>query len=114
MKSKINLIVAAGVLSIGFGSAALAAGDHGQHGASAPAASSAAAAMTAGEVRKIDLDQGKVTIKHDAIVNLDMPAMTMVFRAQSPDLLKDLQVGDKVQFHAESVNGAILVTNIQK
>lgn len=114
MKSKLSMIVAAGLLSLGFAGASLAAGDHAQHGGAAAAPSAAAAAMTAGEVRKVDLDQGKVTLKHEPIANLDMPAMTMVFRAQSPELLKDLQVGDKVRFHAESVSGALLVTHIQK
>lgn len=112
MKSKLSMLVVAGAFAVGFGSTGFAAGDHAGHGAAA--SSTSAAAMTSGEVRKVDLDQGKVTIKHDPIANLDMPSMTMVFRAQSPDLLKNLQVGDKIRFHAESVNGAITVTHIQK
>lgn len=72
-----------------------------------------AAALTSGEVRKVDREQGKVTIKHEAIANLDMPAMTMVFRAQKPELLKDLNVGDKIRFHAESAGGALVVTQIE-
>lgn len=69
--------------------------------------------MTAGEVRKVDVDQAKVTLKHEAIANLDMPPMTMVFRAQSADMLKNLKPGDKVRFHAETSGGAIVVTHIQ-
>lgn len=103
----------AGVLSIA-GAAALAAGDHGQHASSGGKTTAGSAmVMTAGEVRKVDSTQSKVTLKHEAISNLDMPAMTMVFRVQKPEMLKDLKVGDKVRFHAESVDGAITVTHLQ-
>jgi Cu/Ag efflux protein CusF len=112
MKSKLSVMVAAGVLSLGFAGASLAQ-DHSQRGG-VMTASSGTAAMTTGEVKKVDLEQRKVTIKHGAITNLDMPAMTMVFRAQSPDLLKGLNAGDQISFRAESVNGAMLVTQIQK
>jgi Cu(I)/Ag(I) efflux system periplasmic protein CusF len=110
MKSKLNLFVAAGTLMLALGSA-YASQDHAQHVAGAAAASTA---MTAGEVRKVDADQGKVTLKHEPIANLDMPAMTMVFRVAQPELLKDLKAGDKVQFRAESVGGALVVTQLQK
>ncbi len=70
-------------------------------------------AMTEGEVRRIDLAAGKLTIRHGAIVNLDMPAMTMSFRVKDPAMLKELKVGDKIRFVAESVNGAALVTRIE-
>jgi Cu(I)/Ag(I) efflux system protein CusF len=73
----------------------------------------AEASLTAGEVRKVDAAQGKVTIRHEPIANLDMPAMTMVFRAEKPELLKDLKAGDKVRFRAESREGALLVTQIR-
>ena len=69
--------------------------------------------MTEGVVQKIDPVAGKVTLKHDAIVNLDMPAMTMVFRAQPPSLLNAVKVSDTVKFHAERINGALTVTAIQ-
>lgn len=69
--------------------------------------------LTAGEVRKIDAEQGKLTIKHAAIDNLQMPAMTMVFKADKPELLKDLKAGDKIRFRAESVAGAFVVTDVQ-
>lgn len=104
--------LAAGVLSIA-GALAFAAGE-GQHAASgAKATAGSAMVMTAGEVRKIDNAQSKVTLRHEAIANLDMPAMTMVFRVQKAEMLKDLKVGDKVRFHAESVDGAITVTHLQ-
>lgn len=82
------------------------------HAAEEPAKSAAAVAMTDGEVRKIDRDAGKVTLRHGPIVNLDMQGMTMSFRVANPAMLDGLNVGDKVRFIAERVNGAILVTRI--
>ena len=67
-----------------------------------------------GTVEKVDTAQGKITIDHGPIKNLDMEAMTMVFRAQDPNLLKGLKAGDKVQFTADRVNGQISVTSIKK
>lgn len=104
-----KLMWAAGALVLGMSAGAFAATAGDVQVAAAPAA----ATLTAGEVRKVDLEQGKVTIKHDPIVNLDMPAMTMVFRAEKPELLKNVKVGDKIRFHAESVGGALVVTQIE-
>ena len=72
-----------------------------------------AAPTTDGEVRKVDKEQGKVTLKHGPIANLDMPGMTMVFKVADPRMLDSLKEGDKVKFTAEKVNGAITVTEIQ-
>ena len=70
--------------------------------------------MTKGVISRIDEASGKVGIKHEAIDNLKMPAMTMVFRVADPALLKDLKVGDPVRFHAENPAGKLTVTAIQK
>jgi Cu(I)/Ag(I) efflux system periplasmic protein CusF len=67
-----------------------------------------------GTVEKVDTAQGKITIDHGPIPNLDMEAMTMVFRAQDPTLLKGVKAGDKVQFTADRVKGQISVTSIKK
>ncbi|MGL6570959.1 copper-binding protein [Aeromonas caviae] len=71
-------------------------------------------AMTQGVISRIDAANGKVGIKHEAIDNLKMPAMTMVFRVADPALLQDLKVGDAVRFHAENPAGKLTVTAIQK
>jgi len=76
------------------------------------AAASAQAAE--GEVRKIDRAQAKVTIAGSEVKNLDMPAMTMVYRARPPKLLEGLAVGDRVEFSAEKVDGQYVVTAIRK
>ncbi|WKB54748.1 copper-binding protein [Eleftheria terrae] len=78
------------------------------------ASGAALAQMTEGEVRKIDKDNGKITIKHGEIKNLDMPPMSMVFKAEPAGLLDKVQVGDKVRFRAEKVGGTYTVTAIEK
>src|SRR4051812_48969246 len=69
-----------------------------------------------GEVKKIDEAAGKITLKHGPIKNLDMDedSMTMVFRVQDPAMLKQVQVGDKVQFEAERAAAGITITKMQK
>ena len=79
-----------------------------------PSLSSAQAPMIDGEVTRIDAAQGKITLRHGPIRNLDMDSMTMVFRVQDPAVLKQLKVKDKVKFEADRVNGQITVTRIQK
>ena len=78
----------------------------------------AAAAQTAtitGEVRKIDTGAGKITLKHGPAPSLGMDmGMTMVYRVKDPSLLKQVKVGDKVQFEAESSDGGLTVTSLQK
>ncbi len=67
-----------------------------------------------GEVRKIDKSQGKLTVKHGPIKNLDMDQMTMVFRVKDPKMLDSIAVGDQVLFEADRVNGQITITTIKK
>lgn len=82
--------------------------------AAAPAATIAAAApMADGEIRKVDMEAKKVTIKHGEIKNLDMPGMTMVFQVKDPAMLNKVKAGDKIKFSAEKAGGAIVVTDIQ-
>lgn len=75
---------------------------------------SAQAAPVHGQVTKIDQAQGKITLKHGPITNLEMDAMTMVFVAADPAALKTVKVGDKVKFEADRVNGRLTVTRIEK
>jgi Cu/Ag efflux protein CusF len=72
------------------------------------------AQMVDGEVTKIDTAQGKITLRHGPIKNLDMDSMTMVFRVQDPEMLKQVKVKDKVKFEADRVDGRLTVTKIQK
>jgi Cu/Ag efflux protein CusF len=81
--------------------------------ATVPQASAPAADMTDGEVRKINKDARKITLKHGEIKNLDMPGMTMVFQVKDSAMLEQVKVGDKVKFVAEKSGGALVVTEIQ-
>ena len=68
-----------------------------------------------GQVTKVDTSAGNVTIKHGPIKKLDMDqGMTMVFHAQDPEMLKAVKAGDKIKFDAESVNGQLTLTKIEK
>ncbi len=67
-----------------------------------------------GEVIRIDEETGRVTLRHELIPNLDMRAMTMVFRIENPSLLAGLKVGDRVTFEAVRVGGTITVTKLDK
>jgi Cu/Ag efflux protein CusF len=69
--------------------------------------------LSDGEVRKVDKKAKRITIKHGPLANLDMPAMTMVYRVKDPALLDQVKAGDKVKFHAEKVGRAFTVTKIQ-
>lgn len=69
--------------------------------------------MTEGEVRKIDKDAGKITLKHGPITNLNMPGMTMAFRTADPAILDQIKEGDKVKFHVEKINGILTITHIE-
>jgi Cu(I)/Ag(I) efflux system protein CusF len=76
-------------------------------------AQTATSDMTEGEVRKVDMDARKITLKHGPIKNLDMPGMTMVFQVKDAALLDKVKAGDKVRFSAEQQQGAIVVTAIE-
>lgn len=73
----------------------------------------AAADMADGEVRKVDKENKKITLKHGVIKNLDMPGMTMVFGIKDAAMLDNLKAGDKVKFKAEQAGSAFVVTDIQ-
>ena len=83
----------------------------------APAASAAmppsTGAMTDGEVRKVDKENRKITLKHAEIKNLEMPGMTMVFQVKDAAMLDTVKQGDKIMFKAEKAGGALVITQIQ-
>ena len=96
MKTQLKTLFALIALALALPLSALAAGD-----------------MTDGEVRKIDLEAGKLTLKHGEIKNLEMPGMTMVFVVKDKAMLDKLKPGDKVQFKAINEGGKFTVTEIQ-
>jgi Cu/Ag efflux protein CusF len=85
--------------------------DHASHH---PTILAQAGALTDGEIRRVDKEAKKLTIKHGPIQSLDMPAMTMVFLVKDPAMLDQVKAGDKIRFQAEKVGGAYTVTRIEK
>ena len=71
------------------------------------------AAMTDGEVRKVDKKAGKVTIKHGPLTNLGMPGMTMAFRVKDPAMIEQVKKGDKIKFVADKIGGTFTVTKLE-
>lgn len=72
-----------------------------------------AAEFTKGTVKKIDAKAKKVTLIHEELKSLDMPAMTMVFRVKDDALLEKLKEGASVEFVAERVDGKLTVTEVK-
>lgn len=77
------------------------------------AASAQAAEFTKGTVKKLDTSAKKVTIAHEDLKNLDMPAMTMVFRVKDEAILAKLKEGAAIEFVADRVDGKLTVTEIK-
>jgi Cu/Ag efflux protein CusF len=85
------------------------------HEAKAGAAPSAKAGLLSdGEVRRVDKDAQKITVRHGPLPDLDMPnPMTMVYRVKDPAMLDRVKAGDKVKFQAEKISGAFTIVQIE-
>jgi Cu/Ag efflux protein CusF len=107
----VTLFALAAALSAALPAAAQTkAEDHSAH----HAYGKADAALAEGEVRRINTEQKKITLRHGELKALDMPAMTMVFNVRDAALLDKLKVGDKVKFAAEKTpTGEFFVTRIE-
>lgn len=79
----------------------------------AQGAASSASMMSEGEVRKVDKENGKITLRHGELKNLQMPPMTMVFQVKDKAMLDKVKTGDKVRFAADNVDGQLTVTAIE-
>jgi len=69
--------------------------------------------FTDGEIRRVDKEAKKLTIKHGPIPNLNMDSMTMVFQVKDPAMLEQVKAGDRVRFQADKVGGQYTVTKIE-
>ena len=109
----VSMVLGAALATSG---AAFAAGEMGNMDTSSGAMKGGAAnsSMSHGEVKKIDMSSGKMTIKHGPLENLRMEGMTMAFKVKDPAMLSQVKVGDKIDFVAEEVDGALAVTKLQK
>ena len=112
MKYLFNIVVAL-LTTTAASPPAHAAGDHSEHHKDAQNTAPAGSDMVDAEVRKVDKENRKLTLKHGEIKNLDMPPMTMVFQVQDLALLERVKAGDKVRFRAEKLGGAYTVTAIE-
>ena len=113
MKNAVPVLAAAALVVAAPAIAQKQADDHSAH--HAPVAQAAqAGGLADGEIRRVDKEAKKITIKHGPIPNLDMPAMTMVFQVKDPAMLDQVKAGDRVKFQAEKAGGQYTVTKIQK
>ena len=106
----INSVAAAFIATAFFVSPAYADDAHRKN---AGTGASHAAPMADGEIRRVDKEAKKITIKHGPLQSLDMPAMTMVFQVKNPAMLDQVKAGDKVRFQAEKIGGAFTVTKLE-
>lgn len=69
--------------------------------------------MVEGEIKKVNKEAGKLTIRHGELKDLGMPAMTMVFHVKDPAMLDQVKAGDKIKFVAQKVEGAMTVVKLE-
>ena len=105
---KTSIFLAAMVLGSSLPPAAVA------QNAGAAANASEVVGMTVGVVKKLDNDRQKITLQHEALENLGMPPMTVDFRLGKECLTENVDVGDRILFRAERIDGAFVVTRLQK
>jgi len=110
MKQRIQIAVLLGLVLAAPAIAQKPAVDHSAHH---PAAQGQSAPLSEGEIRKVDKDAKKITIKHGPLPNLDMPPMTMVFQVKDAAMLGQVKTGDKVRFTAEKIGGQYTVTALE-
>lgn len=111
----VSKITAASFVLVTLNVAALPAGHEGHSSASsAPVAvASKVAAMSDGEVKKVDKEAGRLTIKHGPLENLGMSGMTMIFGVKDASMLGAVKAGDKIKFVAEKLDGRFVVTQLE-
>ena len=81
--------------------------------AGAASSSSASAALTTGVVESVDDAAGIVTLRHDEIVNMRMPAMTMTFGVADKSILERVRPGEKVRFRVEMLRNVPTIVRIE-
>ncbi len=109
----VHVIALSGVLAAAFVVPAIAQSGHGHDHMGAAQSAPTQAATGQGEVRKIDAENRKVTLKHEASKDLGMPAMTMVYQVGAPAVFGNVKVGDKVLFKAATAGGKMTITEMR-
>jgi len=77
------------------------------------AGDTAAQEYTKGVVKKVNAKSGKVTIIHEELTSLGMPAMTMVFRVADDAMMEKMNEGDNIEFVVERLKGKLVVTDLK-
>ncbi len=88
--------------------------NHDSMGKMNPSETSRSSSMADGEVRKVDKQQGSITLHHGEIKSAKMAPMTMAYKAKDPSLLEKVAPGDKVRFSLEQAKGSYLITAIER
>jgi Cu(I)/Ag(I) efflux system periplasmic protein CusF len=110
-----SVLIAVSMLGAGLAFQAAADDSHHSKTETTPVAEAAStAALTEGEVRKIDKAAGTVTIKHGPMPKFDMPAMTMAYGVKDKAMLNQLKPGDKIKFDIDGVGGKFTVLRLEK
>ncbi len=66
-----------------------------------------------GEIRRIDRENGRLTIRHGDIPSLDMPPMSMVFGVRERSWIDALKPGDRIRFKATVDQGSNKFTVVE-
>lgn len=112
--NRFSIFCATAALTHAAGFANAQSHEHMQHPATTSTPSATAdAPLTAGVVKKIDKDAGKLTIQHGPILNQNMPAMTMAFKVKDAAMIDQVKPGDPINFVLERVNGTLTVTRLE-
>ena len=109
---KLVIVVAAAALATALPPVAIAQTTHGMHHGGGVAGTQAP--MTNGVVKRVDKAGGSVTLAHEPLANLGMPAMTMSCPVKDRAWLTDLKEGARIRFLAESVKGELVVVAFEK
>ena len=91
-----------------------AAGEHLGHGGHNHAAmQSSEGSFVDGTVKKVDKAGGKVTVAHGPLTNLNMPAMTMVFRVKDAAWIDQMKPDGKIRFVADYIEGTLTIIRLE-
>lgn len=118
MKIKLATLIAA-TFSLSLSAAAFADSNMGNmkmDGMKMDATSSSAKAadLSDATVEKVDSASGMITLKHSALANINMPAMTMAYKAKDAQMVKQAAVGEKVKVKVENVGNTLEITTLEK
>ena len=112
--NRFSIFCASAAMTLAAGFANAQSHEHAQHSASTSTPSATAdVPLTAGVVKKIDKVAGKLTIQHGPVLNLNMPAMTMAFKAKDTTMIDQVKPGDAINFVLERINGTLTVTRLE-